>query len=156
MKSGITLLSIVIFALAASFGFAQNPPSPPPPPDPAAMAQHQVQVMTTLLSLTSAQQQQALTLFTTAATSEASLHEQDRAAHDAIETAVKSNDAAGISQAAATIGSIAAQRAEIHAKAEAALYQILTPAQQSKLAQLKQLGPGLGMGPGPGGPGPRP
>jgi Spy/CpxP family protein refolding chaperone len=151
MKFRATMLFMIVTVLTLGAALAQD--APPPPPDPAAMAQHQVQYFTALLSLTSAQQQQALTLFTNAASSESPLHQQDRAAHETLEAAVRNNDGASISQAATTIGNLAAQRAEIHARAEAAFYQVLTPSQQSKLTQLKSLGPGFGFGPPPG---PRP
>jgi Spy/CpxP family protein refolding chaperone len=152
MKLAGNILAAFIFALAAQAGFAQS--GPPSPPDPASMAQHQVNFLDTLLTLNAAQQQQALTIFTTAASSEASLRDQDRTAHQALDAAVKANDSAAISQAATAIGSLATQRTEAHAKADAALYQVLTPAQQNKLTQFKAAGPGFGPGPGgPGGPG---
>lgn len=149
MRFSRIILTMLVLGLAAQVGFAQGPP---PPPDPASMAQHHVQFMTTMLSLTTAQQQQVLALMTSTATSEENLREQDKTAHEAMDAAVKANNSAGISQAAATIGTLAAQRAEIHGKTDAAIYQLLTPAQQTKLSQLKELGPGFG---GPGGPPPR-
>ncbi len=85
----VTLFTILTLGLCSAV--AQGGP-PPGPPDPAAMAQHQVQYFTALLTLTSAQQQQALTLFTNAASSESGLHEQDRAAHESLEAAVRNND----------------------------------------------------------------
>jgi Spy/CpxP family protein refolding chaperone len=151
MKLASHVLAALVFAFAAQLGFCQG--GPPAPPDPASMAQHQVQFLNTLLTLTSAQQTQALSVFTATATSEASLREEDRTAHQALDAAAKANDSAAITEAATTIGSLAAQRAEAHAKADAALYQLLTPAQQIKLSQFKAQGPGFGFG--PGGPGPR-
>lgn len=124
---------------------AQNPPdagfvvmneNAPGPPDPATMAQHRVQMLTKNLSLTPDQQKQALTIFTEAETSEADLHGNMKAAHDALETAVKSNDANGITQAAATIGSVTAEMTTIQGKADAAFYALLTPDQQTKFSEL--------------------
>jgi Spy/CpxP family protein refolding chaperone len=135
---------MLVLGLAAQVGFAQNPPAPP---DPAAMAQHHLQFLTTVLSLTSAQQQQAMTLMTSATSSEENLHAQDKAAHEALDAAVTANNTSAISQAAATIGNVAAQRAEIHGKAMAAFYQLLTPDQQTKFSQLKAQGAAMG-GPG--------
>ena len=56
------LLGVV---LATGFLIAQGPPGPP---DPTSMAQHQIKFLTTVLSLTSTQQQQAFLINT--------LHEQ--------------------------------------------------------------------------------
>jgi Spy/CpxP family protein refolding chaperone len=91
--------------------------------------QHRINYLTTLLSLTAAQQQQATTIFTTAASAQASVHSSMTAARQSLTTAVQSNDTAGIDQAATTIGSLTAQTTANQAKAEAAFYQILTPAQ---------------------------
>jgi Spy/CpxP family protein refolding chaperone len=77
------------------------------------------------------------------------------AAHQTLDTAVKTNDGAAIDQAATTIGNLTAQLTATHAKAEAAFYQILNSDQQNKFSTLHQRGPGMhgpGMrGPGPGG-----
>jgi Spy/CpxP family protein refolding chaperone len=107
------------------------------PPDPAEMAQRQVKTLTTLLSLTSAQQQQATTIFTNSARSEQSLHQAERTAHDALRTAVKNNDSAAIEQAAGDIGQSVTQMTAIKAKADAAFYQILTADQQTKMSELE-------------------
>src|SRR5215469_1577131 len=72
------------------------------PPDPATIAQHRVEMLTQVLSLTSDQQKQALTIFTEAETSVSSLHDSMKSSHEALATAVKSNDENGISQASAT------------------------------------------------------
>ncbi|HUJ22074.1 MAG TPA: Spy/CpxP family protein refolding chaperone [Bryobacteraceae bacterium] len=113
----------------------------------ANMVQHRVNFLTTVLSLTTAQQQQATTIFTTAATAHAAVSSGWKAAHQALNTAVKNNDSAGIEQAATTIGSLTAQRTGNDAKAEAAFYQILTADQQAKWSQL---GGGFGHGAGMG------
>lgn len=136
---------VIIVGFGAQFGFSQGPP-----PDPASMAQNQAQFLTTLLSLTTTQQQQVQNALNSAATSESALRDQENTARETLESAVRSNDSAGISQAATALGNLAGQRAEIRAKADAAIYQLLTSAQRSKLNQLKALGPGFG---GPGGPG---
>jgi Spy/CpxP family protein refolding chaperone len=114
------------FAVSEDFG----------PPDPATMAQHHVQMLTRVLSLTSDQQKQALTVYTNAETSATDLHATMRTAHEALQTAVKGNDANGISQAATTIGSLTAEMTTIHAKADAAFYLLLTPDQQTKYSEF--------------------
>jgi Spy/CpxP family protein refolding chaperone len=106
-----------------------------------------------MLSLSATQQQQATTILTNAATSEQSLHEQMRAAHENLKAAVQKNDTASIDQIAASIGNLTSQSIAIHAKADAALYTLLNPDQQAKFDQLETRGPGHRHG-GPGGPPP--
>jgi Spy/CpxP family protein refolding chaperone len=153
MKTFTTILMTA--ALAASLAFAQRPGGPP---DPAARVQHRVSFLTTLLTLTTAQQQQATAIFTTAASAEAAVHGSFKTAHQGLADAIKANNSANIDQISTTIGNLTAQMASNHAKAEAAFYQILTPDQQTKLAQYESQNHGhgqWGMGPGPMHGGPR-
>ncbi len=55
-----------------------------------------------------------------------------REANQALTAAIKSNDANAMSQAANTIGTLTAQSRVNDAKADAAVYALLTPDQQSK------------------------
>src|SRR6266404_494444 len=144
MKKAAWLMATTL--LAGVLVIAQTKPGPPSSVD---RAQHRVQFLTTVLSLTSGQQQQATTIFTNAATSQSALHDSMRAAHEALGSAVKNNDAAGIDAASNTLGQLTAQMTSINAKAQAAFNQILTADQQTKLAQLDKGGP-EGFG-GPGG-----
>jgi Spy/CpxP family protein refolding chaperone len=128
------------------------------PPDPGKMAQHHLNFLTKQLSLTPQQQQQASTIFSEAATNAKATHGQMRAAHDSLKAAIQKNDAAGIEQAANTIGNLTTQMISSHAKAQAAFYQILTPDQQTKMNEMESRHHGMGMGRrrfghGPGGPG---
>ncbi len=145
--------TLVIIVFAAAIGIsglvAQNPANSG---NPGNFVQHRVNNLTTLLSLTSSQQQQATTIFTNAASANASVHSSMTAAHQALQTAVQANDIAGIEQAATTIGTLTAQTTVNQAKAEAAFYQILTPAQQAKLTQFESQNHGR-MGAGMGAPG---
>ncbi len=120
--------------------------------DPAQRIQHRVDHLTQELGLTSAQQQQATTIFTGAMASQKSIHDQMRAAHESLKAAVQKNDSAAIDQASSTIGSLTGQMTSAHAKAQAAFYQILTPDQQSKLKEMDDHGHMRHPG-GPGGPG---
>lgn len=120
--------------LVSGFSINQDGPGPP---DPATIAQHRVQMLTKVLSLTSDQQKQALTIFTEVETSVSALHDSMKTAHDALATAVKSNDADGISQAATTIGNLTAQMTAAEAKGDAALYATLTADQQAKFGQFE-------------------
>lgn len=153
-----TIATLVLAALLAGSLAAQTPP--PGPPNPAQHAQRQVKFLTTMLSLNAAQQQQATTIFTDAASASASVRQNMRDARQNLDAAVKSNNAAGIDQAAATIGQLTTQLTSIEAKARAAFYQVLTPDQQSKLTELRMHGGPGGhfghFGPPGGGPPPPP
>ena len=155
MKKTLTFTLLTI-ALATSLIYAQEPGNGHPH-DPAAMAQRHIQFLTNQLGLDQQQQQQATTIFTNAASSEASMHANMKTAHESLQTAIKNNDQNAISQAATNIGNLTSQSIANHAKAEAAFYQILRPDQQEKWTQLRSKWGGhghRGFGPPPGGPGP--
>jgi Spy/CpxP family protein refolding chaperone len=120
-------------------------------PSAADMTAHHVKRLTTLLGLTSAQQQQATTIYSSADKSEQTLHETEAQSRESLREAVKGNDAATIDQISASVAQTTAQRTSIRAKADAAFYQILTPDQQAKLSELETEHLGLE---GPGGPPP--
>jgi Spy/CpxP family protein refolding chaperone len=101
-----------------------------------------VKYLTTLLSLNSAQQQQASTIYTNSATAEESAHQSMKSVHDNLRAAIKNNDAAAIDQASNALGQEIAQSTSTKAKADAAFYQILTPEQQSKMSELENERPG--------------
>ena len=146
----VTLAALIALAVVSTILIAQTPPQPP---NPATMAARRVNFMTTALNLTSAQQQQATTIFTSAATAESAMHDGLKAARQSLKTAVTNNDSAGIDEASATVGSLTAQQTSIQARANAAFYQILNADQQSKLTKLEsQHGRGGRPGAPPGGP----
>src|ERR1700693_1164143 len=103
----------------------------------ANMVQHRVNYLTTVLSLNSEHKTKITNIFTTAMASKSTTHASMKAAHTSLQTAIQSNDAAGMEQAANTVGSLMAQETLAHAKTEAAIYQVLTPEQQTKLTQLQ-------------------
>lgn len=147
------LALLAVAALSTSVVFAQHMRTPP---DPATMVQHHVDHLTKALSLTPAQQQQATTMLTGLMQGQQAQHEQMKAAHDSLKAAVQKNDAAGIEQAAATIGNLTAQGIAAHAKAQAAFAQTLTPDQQAKFSSMEMGGEGMhghGRMRGHGGPG---
>lgn len=150
MKTLSTFLLTTV--LAASLALAQHPGRGR---NPEGRVQHRVTFLTTLLSLTTAQQQQATAIYSAAATAEAALHTSFQSAHQGLADAIHANDSAGIEQNATTIGNLTAQMTANHAKADAAFYQILTPDQQAKLTQFESQNhghSGMGMGPMHGGP----
>jgi Spy/CpxP family protein refolding chaperone len=139
MKHNSLKTMMTLLVMVGTFAYAQRHQ----PPDPEQMVQHRVDFLTQKLNLSSAQQQQATTIFTNAATNAKSLHDQMKAAHDSLHSAVTKNDGAAIDQAANAIANLMAQSIAAHAKAEAAFYQTLSPDQQAKYSQLKHRGPGM-------------
>ena len=105
----------------------------------ARMIQRRVAKMTAVLSLTPAQQTQVTSILTNSLAANFGTRGQMKSARAAMRTAIQSNDTATIEQASNTIGTIAAQNAAARAKTAAAIYQILTPAQQAKAQQLADL-----------------
>jgi Spy/CpxP family protein refolding chaperone len=149
-----TCLLAAAFAVPATFAQTTDAVATTAPGEhnPAAMIDHRVNMMSTVLTLTSAQQTQVRTILTNEATAESGFRTSMKAAHTNLKTAIQSNDTASIEQISTQIGNITAQSIASHAKAEAAIYQLLTPEQQTKAAQLPELlggpgGPGFGHGP---------
>ena len=146
---------LLVPALAIAIAIPALAQTQPKPPSAAEIAKRQVKTLTTLLNLTSAQQQQATTIYTNAATGQHSLIASDKETRDALRTAIKNNDTASIDQVAGTIAQNTAQFTSIKAKADAAFYQILTSDQQAKLSDLESQhirpldGPGGPDGPPP-------
>ncbi len=119
------------------------------------MVQMKVAYLTSLLSLTSAQQTQATTIFTNAVTAGQTIHTSLQTDQDSLATAVKANNTATIEQVSAAMGTLQGQLTAINAKADAAFYAILTADQQTKYDSMPHGGPGFGPGgPGPHGPPP--
>jgi Spy/CpxP family protein refolding chaperone len=149
---------ILLAAVFAAALFAQHPfgtLTSSTPPDPATIVANQVARLTSLLTLTTAQQAQATTIFTNALGAITPLQTTISADYTSLQTAVKSNATATIDQLASAIGTAQGQILSIQNKADAAFYAILTSDQQTKLSQTDFMGgPGLGFGHGPGGPPP--
>jgi len=147
-----TLLKVTVFLALTSIAVMAQHGNPP---DPAKMAQHRIDFLTKQLSLTPQQQQQTTTIFGEIANNAKATHDQMRTAHDNLKAAIQKNDAAGIEQAANTIGTLTTQMTVAHAKAQAAFYQILTPDQQAKMNDMESRHHGIGWRHGgPGGPPP--
>src|SRR5215469_7353333 len=102
-----TRISIIagFMALASAVALGQRPG----PPDPATMVQHRVNFLTERLGLSSSQQQQATTIFTSEMIGMQSMHDQMRSAHQVLNAAITKGDNAAIDQAATTIGNLTAQ-----------------------------------------------
>ena len=148
------------FALAAVMGLATlglstqlhsqaGPQAEHAPLSPEQMAQHQVQRYTTLLSLSPAQVEQATTLFTAEATARSGQHATERAAHEALEAAIKANDKEIIQSTATAMGQKSGEMMAAHALLQAQFYAMLTAEQKAKYSELEEehrMGPhGPGM-----------
>jgi Spy/CpxP family protein refolding chaperone len=144
MKLSLALIAVLGLLPMAQ---AQTPPAHTPP-SPASIAQHQVQRYTTLLSLTSAQAEQATTIFTTEATTRQNSFASEKAARQALQTAITNNDAATIQSTSATLGQMQGEMMAAHASAQAQFYAILTSDQKTKFGELEKEhmmgGPGRG------------
>ena len=106
-------------------------------PKNEAKAAKYVSSLTAALSLSPSQQQQALTIFSQAASVRTNIKTQAKAARKSLSDAVRTGDAGGISQLSTVIANLKAQRISAGASAHAAFYQLLTPDQQSQTLQFR-------------------
>jgi hypothetical protein len=106
-------------------------------PQSAAKQAKYISFLTAFLSLSPGQQAEAVSIFAAASTSAVELKPTAKANKRSLGTSAGANDSVGIGQAALAIGKVAAQRHTIGAKANAALYQILTADQQEKLTKFR-------------------
>ncbi len=146
---------LALTAVCAAAMFAQTTTTTHTAPTPAEMAANQVVRLTSLLTLSSAQQASATSIFTQEYTTLATLQTSMQTARTALTTAITGNATATISTEAAAIGSLTTQEVQAQAAAQAAFYQVLTADQQTKYAAMLTRGPGMGGPGGFGGPGPR-
>jgi len=106
-------------------------------PKNAAKQTRYLASLSALLQLTIGQTQQADSIFAGAVTNRGGIRSTMKAARKALGTAVRNNDGPGINQIASQLGSLMAQYVANGAAANAAFYQILTPAQQATLNQFQ-------------------
>ena len=93
--------------------------------------------LTTALSLSSAQRQQAETIFTNALTARTALRNSLKTARQNLRNSVKNLETSAIDQMSANVGNLKAQLVSNGAYAKASLYRILAPEQQARLAQFQ-------------------
>jgi Spy/CpxP family protein refolding chaperone len=124
------LLTTLLFASVAAFAQGSSTA-----PTPAQIAAHEVTHLTKLLSLSTPQQTQATAIFTTEETAILPLMASFKTARTALTTAIEANDSATIAAETTEIGTLTAQEQLARATAEAALYAILTPTQQTSYAE---------------------
>lgn len=131
--------------LAAPFVFAQTRHTTThTPPTPAQIVANQVARLTALLSLNSTQQGEATTIFTTEQSVLSPLGASMKTARTALKTAIQANDSGAIAQQSAEIGSLSGQEIQAEATANAGIYAMLTPEQQTKYGQFGALAGGRG------------
>jgi Spy/CpxP family protein refolding chaperone len=146
------ILAATAFLACTSVIATAQTSTPRTPPTPAQIVSHMVARLTTLLDLTSAQQTSATTIFTTEETALGTIRSSMHTARTALQTDIKSDNAADIAVQSAAIGTLTSQEVQAQSTADAAFYAILTSDQQSKYQTLGPRDPG---GPGGfGGPGP--
>lgn len=137
-----TILAIGLISLWAVPVVAQSTQTGHQRPSVATMVQRRVSRLTTLLDLTPAQQTSLTTLFTTNATSSQGFFSSMRSARQALSTAEKNNDSAGIQSASTQIGNLTAQITASRATLNAGVAQILTADQMTKYNLLGHHGHG--------------
>lgn len=116
------------------------------PPTAAQLAQGIVQRYASVLTLSSTQQEQALTIFTAEEATETSVRTAEQTAEKFLVTAIEANDTASIATISATLGGLHGQEVQAEATANAAFYATLTSEQQAKLALFLEQGGGVGGG----------
>jgi periplasmic protein CpxP/Spy len=129
-------------AMAAGMAFAQTTPAPASPKAPAtrpfgrrAFGHGQ---MMQALNLTDAQKAQAKTIFQTARQNSQPVMDQLKQNRQALSAAIKANDTAQIQQLSATQGKLRGELLANRSSAMAQFYQILTPAQRTKVDQMQE------------------
>jgi hypothetical protein len=153
MKVRLFVLSILIAATLLAQGprggFGRN--SNGTPPTPADIVAREVQMLTRFLTLDAGQQATATTALTNAQAQVALNAPTLKADRAQLVDAIKDPRQAGaIDTLTSTIANLQGQNDAIHAKAAAAIYASLTPAQQMKLGNgLGPLMGGGGFGRGP-------
>jgi hypothetical protein len=106
-------------------------------PKSAAKQTRYLNSLAALLSLSTAQKLQAAAIFTSASNTRASIKSSLKAARRALKGAVRSYDASGIAQASNALGVLTGQHIASGAAANAAIFQLLTPDQRTKLSQYQ-------------------
>jgi Spy/CpxP family protein refolding chaperone len=137
------LTAFLSLTLLVPFAFAQRNHTPP---TPAQQVANKVARLSALLTLSSAQQATATTIFTSEQSALSTVSAGMKTARAALKTAVLANDTAGISTQSAAIGALTAQEVQAQSTANADFYASLTPAQQAQYTKLGAFGGGGGFG----------
>jgi len=119
--------AFLLLTLPTSFAFAQHTP-----PTPAQMVANKVARLTALLTLTTTQQAEATTIFTTEQSSLAAIAPAMKTAHKALKAAVQANELSAINTESSQIGALTGQETLAQSTANAQFYATLTTEQQTK------------------------
>jgi Spy/CpxP family protein refolding chaperone len=131
------LAACLVGALAALTASAQNGSTSS---GTEQIVANMVARLTKQLALSSEQQAQATTIFTTEQNAIANLRSSMQTAQKTLQTAIMSNDSAVIGTQSTQIGSLTGEQVLAQATASAAFYAVLTPEQQAKYKALPPLG----------------
>jgi Spy/CpxP family protein refolding chaperone len=130
-----------VTAFAAGMALAQTPATGTPPAAEKGPFRHPVfghRQMMQALNLTTAQQQQADTIFSDARQKAQPIRQEIRQNKEALYAAVKANDTSEIERLSSQQGKLKGAALAIRSEAMAKFYVILTPEQRTKWEQIHQ------------------
>jgi Spy/CpxP family protein refolding chaperone len=141
--------AVLMAAPMASAGFSSpraavqdppRPPGPPQPPPPLGGGPRGIAHLVTALDLTSAQVEQVKALEETERSSSKTHMEKMREADEGIKAIIESGsfDEAAVRELASGAGAAMVEMRVISARTEAAIYQLLTAEQRTRLAELEK------------------
>jgi len=148
-KAVLALITAGLIAAPAAFARVDHAKPANNRPNIAERVDHRVAYLTTVLSLTSAQQEQAKTIFMNAANANSAVFASLKTERQSLGKAVSGNEpASSIAKISDAIGNDAGKLVANRAMASEQFRKILTTEQQTKLTQLRQEAHGWGHGMG--------
>ena len=148
-KAVLTLIAAGLIAAPAAFARVDHAKTANHRPNVAERIDHRVAYLATVLSLTSAQQQQAKTIFMNAAKANSAVFANLKTERQSLSKAVSGNEPAStIAMLSDAIGGDAGKLVANRAMASEQFRKMLTAEQQTKLTQLQQEAHGWGHGRG--------
>lgn len=146
-KAVLILMTAGLIAAPGAFAQVDHAQAANHRPNVAARVDHRVAYLATVLSLTSAQQAQAKTIFMNAANAESTVFANLKAERQSLRKAVSGDEPAStIAEISNTIGNDAGKLAANRAMASEEFHKILTAEQRTKLTQLQHEVRGWGHG----------
>ena len=148
-KAVLTLIIAGLIAAPGAFARVDHAKAANHRPNVAERIDHRVAYLTTVLSLTSAQHQQAKTIFMSAAKANSAVFANLKTERQSLSKAVSGNEPAStIAMLSDAIGSDAGKLVANRAMASEQFRKMLTAEQQTKLTQLQHEVHGWGYGGG--------
>jgi Spy/CpxP family protein refolding chaperone len=146
-KAALTLIIAGLIASTSAFARVDHAKAANHRPNVAERIDHRVAYLATVLSLTSAQQQQAKTIFMNAANANSAVFANLKAERLSLSKAVSGNEPAStIAEISNTIGNDAGKLVATRAMASEEFHKTLTAEQQTKFARLQHEVHGWGHG----------